>query len=326
MFNNKRILVSGGTGMVGRYLIDILKTHNPAQITSVSMDDSKIEGVKCVKVDLRYLDICEMICEGQDYVFHLAGIKGSPKMCAEKPYSFSVPMMLFNAAMIDAFRRSKAEWMLVTSSVGVYAPAKVFYEDDVWSTFPSENDKFAGWAKRMLELNVEAYNKEYGLNNISIVRPANVYGEWDNFNPETAMVIPSLIARVCGGENPLKVWGDGTAVRDFIHAHDVARGMIHCVEKGITEPVNLGSGEGVSIREIVKAVTDAYFVHTAKDIKVEYDTTKPSGDKIRKMDTSRAKKYGFVPSWDLRYGVLETMRWYLENKKDSEKRFDVFTK
>ena len=103
-------------------------------------------------------------------------------------------------------------------------------------TFPSPNDYFAGWANRMGELQAEAYKIEYGWNEIYIVRPANVYGPWDNFDPNNAMVIPSIIKRATDGENPLKVWGDGSAIRDFIHSRDCAKGMIQVFEKGITKP------------------------------------------------------------------------------------------
>jgi GDP-L-fucose synthase len=324
MFKDKRILITGGTGMVGRALIEILKTYGAKELVSVSMDDSTIDGVTCLKRDLRFLEEAMDICEDMDYIFHLAGIKGSPKMCAEKPYSFSVPMMQFNANMIEAFRMSNADAMLVTSSVGVYAPADIFYEDDVWKTFPSENDRFAGWAKRMLELNVEAYNKQYGGRPISIVRPANIYGRFDNFNPETAMVIPSLIARAFSDEKPLKVWGDGSVIRDFIHASDVARGMIHCVENGVVEPVNLGSGEGVTIKEIVQAIQTAVTTLTNNELEIEWDTTKPSGDAVRKMDTVRAKKYGFEATKNLYDGILDTVNWYLNNKELTSNRYDVF--
>ena len=326
MFKDSKILVSGGTVLIGRALIKLLQEYNPASITSVSMDNSKIDGVNCVKDDLRYLDVCTRLCHDKDYIFHLAGIKGSPKMCAEKPYSFSVPMIQFNANMVAAFKESSAKAMLVTSSVGVYSPAEVFFEDDVWKTFPSENDKFAGWAKRILELNVEAYNKEYGDRPISIVRPANVYGPWDNFNPETAMVIPSLIARICGGENPLTVWGDGSALRDFIHAKDVARGMVFCMENQITEPVNLGSGEGHTIAELVKYIQTSYEALTGNKVEVNWDLTKPTGDKKRLMDMARIYKYGFELSVDLYDGIQDAMAWYLENKENAGKRYDVFTK
>jgi GDP-L-fucose synthase len=205
---------------------------------------------KFIKVDLRYFNQCEAICDGMDYVFNLVGIKGSPKMCAEQPADFMVPMLQFNTNMMEAARRANVKWYLYTSSVGVYAPAEVFKEDDVLNTVPSPNDRFAGWAKRMGEMQAEAYSIQYGWNKVSIVRPANVYGAYDNFNPANAMVVPSLI-RKAQENDVLEVWGDGSTIRDFIHADDVALGMLFAVENQITQPINLGSGERYSIKEVV---------------------------------------------------------------------------
>ena len=230
-----------------------------------------------------------LACEDQDYVFNLIGIKGSPKMSREKPASFMVPMLMFNTAMMEAAMRSNVKWYLYTSSVGVYHPAEVFKEDDVWKTFPSENDKHPGWAKRIGELQAEAYKIQLGKDNISIVRPANVYGKWDNFDPENAMVIPSLINRIMSGESPLTVWGDGSPIRDFIYAGDCAEGMIHMVENGVTDPVNLGSGTGVSIKQIAETIRD---IHNPS-VKIDWDTSKPKGDARRLMDTTRAESFGF---------------------------------
>jgi GDP-L-fucose synthase len=196
----------------------------------------------------------------------------------------------------------------------------VFYEDDVWKTFPSVNDKFAGWAKRMGELQAEAYRIEYDWNDISIVRPANVYGTYDNFDPGNAMVIPSLIKRALDGEDPLVVWGDGSAIRDFIHARDVASGMLLVMEKEENRPVNIGSGVGCSIKEIV----DIIISNMKNKPKVVWDTSKPSGDKKRLMDITRAKSIGFKPDVPIEKGISEVMEWYQENKDIVEKRYNVF--
>ena len=173
----------------------------------------------------------------------------------------------------------------------------------------------------MGELQAEAYRIEYGWDKISIVRPANVYGPFDNFNPANAMVIPSLIQRAMGGESPLTVWGDGSPVRDFIHAKDVAQGMMLMVENGVNEPVNLGSGQGVSIRQIAEAVV----ANLATSTEIVWDTTKPAGDKIRLMDTTRASSHGFAPEIFLTEGIAETMEWYAENGDLADKRYNAFT-
>jgi len=214
------------------------------------------------------------------------------------------------------------ERYLFASSIGVYQPADMFREDDVWKTFPSPNDRFAGWAKRMAELQAEAYQIEYGWNGISIVRPANVYGPYDNFDPANAMVIPSLIRRAMEGESPLTVWGDGSPIRDFIHARDVARGMMITVEKGINKPINLGSGDGVSIREIVEKIVS----NLPDNRQVEWDITKPKGDALRLMDMSRAQDLiGFETKINLSDGIRETMDWYSNNLSDIDSRYNVFT-
>ena len=212
MFKNQKVLVTGGAGMVGRALVAKLLTLG-ANVTIADLHQpTDLEPeVNFVNKDLRYLHNCEEICSGQDYVFNIIGVKGSPKVCAEQPADFMIPMLQFNTNMMEAARKANVKWYLYTSSVGVYSPADVFYEDDVWKTFPSPNDKFAGWAKRVGELQAEAYSIQYGLNNISIVRPANIFGKYDNFNPVNSMVVPSLI-RKAQENDVLEVWGDGSPI------------------------------------------------------------------------------------------------------------------
>ncbi|MEK7517255.1 MAG: NAD(P)-dependent oxidoreductase [Patescibacteria group bacterium] len=321
-YKNKKILVTGGTGLIGRPLVRML-VESGAKVTVVSLDDPTRapKGIKFIRADLRELSNCITACKGKDIVFHLAGIKGSPVMTAKQPASFFVPTITFNTSMMEAARKQGVSRFLYTSSVGVYAPAEVFHEDDVWKTFPSENDKFAGWAKRMGELQAESYRIEYGWDKISIVRPANVYGPFDNFDPQTAMVIPSLIKRALDGENPLVVWGDGTPVRDFIYAEDVARGMMLAVQKGVNVPVNLGSGTGVTIKEIAETIAKL----VPGGVKIVWDISKPKGDAKRLMDMRRAKKLlGFKPKVSLEQGINKTIEWYLKNKENFGKRYNVF--
>lgn len=319
----KKVLVTGGTGLIGRPLVEKL-VNKEAQVTVVSLDDSSRvpQGVKFVRADLREFSNCMDVCEDQDIVFHLAGIKGSPKLSQKQPASFFVPTISFNTNMMEAARRQKVLRFLYTSSIGVYAQAEVFHEDDVWKTFPSENDRFPGWAKRMGELQAEAYKIEYGWDKISIVRPANVYGPYDNFDPKTAMVIPSLINRAMVGEDPLTVWGDGTPIRDFIYCEDVAEGMMLAVEKGINIPVNLGSGKGVTIKQIAEIIVKNV---PGGPVKIIWNKSKPKGDAKRLMDISRAKKLlGFKPKYSLEEGIKETIKWYMKNKDNLDKRYNAF--
>ena len=321
MFKNMKILVTGGTGLIGKPLVEMLLERG-AEVRIVSLDSpSRVNPhAEFMQLDLRYFDQCMKACEGVDFVFNLVGIKGSPAMTAKQPASFFVPTLQFSINMMEAARRQEVQKYLFTSSVGVYEPAEVFYEDSVWKTFPSPNDRFAGWAKRMGELQAEAYRIEHQWEDVYIVRPANVYGAWDNFDPRNAMVIPSLIKRAVDGENPMTVWGDGSAIRDFIHAKDCARGMIKVFEKGIKEPVNLASGTGVSIREIVEVLVK--LINPSPE--VLWDTSKPSGDHKRVLDTSRAESYGIKSEISLEEGILDTLEWYQANKEMVDNRYNAF--
>jgi GDP-L-fucose synthase len=321
-YKDKKVLVTGGTGMIGRQLVDLLVDRG-AEVSVVSLDPPTglPKSVKFVHGDLTEFAVCKALCTGMDYVFNLVGVKGSPKMCKEQPADFMVPMLQFNTNMMEAARLAQVKWYLYTSSVGVYQPAEVFKEDDVWSTFPSENDRFAGWAKRIGELQAEAYKIQYGWDCVSIVRPANVYGPYDNFDPENAMVIPSLIRKAYENDK-LEVWGDGSPIRDFIHSRDVALGMLHMVENEINVPVNLGSGEGIAIKEIVDIVVEK----CPKDLDVVWDTTKPTGDKRRILDSARAKEVGFETTISLSDGIEETIRWFEENRSMIDDRHNAFRK
>ncbi len=308
--------------MIGRQLVDLL-LEREAEVHIVSLDEPTglSDKVNFIKADLTYFDKCADACQGMDYVFNLVGVKGSPKMCQEQPADFMVPMLQFNTNMMEAARRANVKWFLFTSSVGVYHPAEVFREDDVWKTFPSKNDRFAGWAKRIGELQAQAYSIQYGWNCVSIVRPANVYGPYDNFDPENAMVIPSLIRKAFENDT-LEVWGDGSSIRDFIHSKDVALGMLYMVENGVTEPVNLGSGTGVTIKTVVEKVVQ----HCGKELKVEWDTTKPTGDERRVFDTTRAASHGFNLTVSIEEGIRDTIRWFRENREIVDLRHNAFTK
>lgn len=321
-YDRKNIVVTGGSGLIGIPLVKRL-VEMGAYVTVVSLDESPndFQGLDIIykKTDLRSFENCLEITVGVDIVFHLAGVKGSPLMAKEKPASFMVPTLMFNTAMMEASRLNGVKKFLYTSSIGVYGPSEVFYEDAVWQSFPSENDKFAGWAKRIGELQAHAYEIEHGWDKISIIRPANVYGPGDNFDIKNAMVIPSLIARIFSGENPIKVWGDGSAIRDFVFSDDVARAMLHVCEIGFNQPVNIGSGVGCSIRDLMVTL-QKYF----PDLKVEWDDSKPSGDKVRIMSTERLNNLGFSLETSLSDGLSKTISWYEKNHSTLKYRYNSF--
>ena len=304
-----KILITGASGMVGKHLVDMcLEKGYYVRGTDIRLDDRYLEekywgeNFDFFQVDLRDFDRCKVLVDDIDVVFQVAGVKGSPKRAAEQPNDYFTPMLQMNTNMAEAARLQGVDWYVYTSTVGVYQPAKVFKEDDVWKTFPSENDKYAGWVKRLGELQLDCFETHYGLKNYSIVRPANIYGEYDEFGEEST-VIASLVKK---GYNDklLSVWGDGTPIRDFIHAEDVARGILMSYENKITEPINLGSGDGVRIKDIASIVA----THYGKEI--EYDTTKPNGDNKRLMDMTRANSYGFYPEVDLETGIKRVIKYY----------------
>lgn len=318
MFKGQKVLVTGGAGMIGRELVQILlEKEADVYVADLKQPEDLKTKVTFVNVDLREFSSCLKICEGMDYVFNLVGIKCSPRVCIEEPAKIMGPMMQFNTNMLEAAMQQDVKWYLYTSTVGVYQPAEVLREDDVWSTQPSKNDWFGGWAKRMGELQCLAYQRQYGEGKCSIVRPANVYGSHDNFDLDSAMVVPSLIRKAFSNDK-LEVWGDGSAIRDFIHARDVARGMIFAVENKITEPLNLGSGDEISIKRIAEAVAKE------ASVEIEWDTSKPTGDARRVFDMSRAKEHGFTPKISIEEGVKETIQWYLQNKEVADAGKDVF--
>ncbi len=321
LFNGKNVLVTGGTGLIGKPLVDLLIGLG-ACVRIASLDSPQLANPRAEfhQVDLTHVDNCLKVTKDINFVFHLAGIKGSPAMAAQKPASFFYPTICFNTHMLEAARRNKVEKYLFTSTVGVYAPAEVLQEDSVWKSFPSENDRFAGWAKRMGELQLEAYRIEYGWKYLNCVRPANVYGPFDNFDPKNSMVIPALINRALTGENPFIVWGDGSAVRDFIYSEDCARGILQVFEKNPQQPVNLGSGTGISIKELVETLSELM----PQKLNVSWDTMKPSGDRMRILDSSRAKSLGFEATTSLRAGLEKTLAWFKDNQNSAGKRYNVF--
>ena len=317
---NKQVLVTGGSGMIGRQLVDLLLEEGAhVRVADLNEPVNMPSSILFCKADLKEYKRCREICYGMDVVFNLVGIKASPKVCLEQPADIMGPMLQFNTNMLEAAMKEKVEWYLYTSTVGVYQPAEILKEDDVWDTVPSRNDWYGGWAKRMGELQCEAYAVQRGENVCSIVRPANVYGPYDNFDTANAMVIPSLIRKAHENEK-LEVWGDGSSIRDFIHARDVAAGMIYAVKNQITEPLNLGSGDGVSIKTIAEIVAGEF------DKEIVWDTTKPKGDPKRVFDMSRATSYGFTPSVSIEQGIKETIKWFRENKEVIDRRYNVFHK
>jgi GDP-L-fucose synthase len=316
-FKNRNVVVTGGTGMIGREVVKIL-CDAKAKVKVVSLDDIVVdERAEHVKADLRDISVCKEVTNGIDFVFHIAGIKGSIEVTESKPASFFVPLLMFNTNILEASRINGVKKLVYTSSIGAYSSAEVFIETENRNGPPM--DMYPGWAKRMAELQINAYREQYGLD-WSVVRPCNVYGPGDNFDPDNAMVIPSLMMRIHKGEDPLLVWGDGSAIRDFAFSRDVAEGIILALCHSTRgDFVNLGSGEGITIKQLVETL------HSFLGFNYEFDTTKSPGFPKRVMDINRAKKWiNYNPSTSLIDGLKETWRWFQNHQDEFLKRKNYF--
>ena len=317
-FVGRNVLVTGGTGLIGRQVADILCGAD-AKVKIVSLDRIKVnDKAEHIFGDLTSFEFCQNITKDMDFVFHLAGIKGSVEVTEAKPASFFVPLLMMNTNVLEACRINEVQKVVYTSSIGAYASAEVFKETENLDGPPM--DMFPGWAKRMAELQIQAYKIQYNLNNFSVVRLCNVYGPGDNFDPDSAMVIPSLMYRIYHKEDPVIIWGDGSAIRDFAYSRDVAEGVILALYYG-TGPsfVNLGSGKGYSIKEVVETLNS--FI----DFNYKFDATKPSGFPKRIMDISLARKLiHYNPTTTLLDGLKETWDWYVKNQDEYSRRKNYF--
>lgn len=317
-FCGGNVLVTGGTGLIGRQIASILCDAG-ANVRLVSLDRVTVEErAEHVFGDLTDFSLCKELTRDTDFVFHVAGIKGSIEVTKAKPASFFVPLVMFNTNILEASRLNKVRKVVYTSSIGAYANAEVFREHENLDGPPM--DMFPGWAKRMAEMQIKAYRIQYGSESFSVVRPCNVYGPGDNFDPQSAMVIPSLMYRIYKKEDPVVVWGDGSAVRDFAYSRDVAEGTILALHHGTGgDFVNLGSGGGCSIRELVETLRQFL------DFRFEFDASKPVGFPKRVMDISRARALiDYNPTTSLLDGLKETWSWFTTHQSEHLQKKNYF--
>lgn len=313
-YKSKKILVAGGTGMIGTCLVNKLLQYG-CEITIASLESrgyaEKIfeKKVKFIQTDLTDFENCLKVTKKQDLVFNLLCNKGS---IGQKTASFIVPMLRYQTNLMDAAFRNEVKAFLFTSSINAYPQSdKPKIEDSVWDGQPRQGDRIPGLAKRIGEVQAESYMIEYGWEAPKIVRPANVYGPYDDFRSETGQVVSALIGRMANGEDPVKVWGDGSAVRDFVFVDDVAEGMLMILEKApACVPINIGSGKGVTIKKLAQIIASNF----PNKPKLSWDINKPTGDPVRVLSMERAKKLlGFKAKTPLEEGIKKTVEWYLKN-------------
>lgn len=306
-----RILVTGATGLIGRALVDRLLSAG-ARVRTTSRRpppaDFPTDRVEHSVGDLMDRSFAERVVDGMDGLFHLAGRRGSVGIQIKQGATMLAENVMICFNVLEAARRANVRRILYTSTVTVYPSMEVYREDKVWSGNPAPGNQYVAWAKRMAEKLIEAQEVQYGSANTVIVRPVNTFGPHDDFNPHSALVVPALIIRALSGEDPFVVWGDGSAVRDFLYVSDVVDGILLAFEKGVGKGAfNIGSGRACSVRELVTIVLEK----TGRKPQIVWDTSKPAGEARKVADITKAREVlGFEPKVDLGTGIAKTVEWY----------------
>ena len=315
IFRGKKILVAGGTGLVGQQLVPKLINFG-AKVFVASLDDKSLVNHKIenfYNLNLMNLDNCIKITKDKEIVFNLLGVTGSPKINIEKPASFMMSNIYCAINLLMAAQISKVKKYLYTSTYGVYAHSTIMKEDDVWKTFPSENDKFAGWAKRIGELQIEAFKIEYNFESLHIVRPANIYGPYDKFDLEHSHVFGASITKVPHCTNgEVTIWGDGSEERDLLYVSDLVDFIKLAIKKQKTPfgLFNVGFGSSIKISDLVKKIINL----SGNNILVKNDPSKPTIKTQLALDYGKAKRLlGWEPKVSLDEGILKTMDWHRSN-------------
>lgn len=305
----KRVAVTGGAGFLGGFVVEGLARRGvaPFVVRSREYDLVTLEGVRRMYDDAR-----------PDVVIHLAAVVGGIGANRESPGRFFHDNLMMGVQLIEEARRRGLAKFVQVGTVCAYpkhCPVP-FREDDLWSGYPEETNAPYGVAKKALLVQLQAYRQQYGLAGIFLL-PVNLYGPRDHFDPRVSHVIPALIKKVVdaqeSGAEEITCWGDGTPTREFIHAEDAAEGILLATERyDHADPVNLGSGEEVSIAELVRQVCQA----CGWSGRVRWDTSQPNGQPRRRLDTTRAlERFGFAARKPFREGLAETVAWYREARK-----------
>jgi nucleoside-diphosphate-sugar epimerase len=316
-WNNKKVLVAGGAGFIGSYLVEMLVDEGAKVTVADNLSRGRLENLSGVtgrisfhNVDLRYLSRCEEDCSGQDVVLNLAapafGVEYSMKHHGEM--LTDVVSIGFN--LLEAARRHNVRRFLVVSSSCVYPDDAVVptKEEEASRGVPETVNIGYGWGKRMVELQGQYYAREYGME-IAIARPFNGYGPRESLEPEKAHVMPALIQKVLRGDDPVIVWGSGYQTRSFVHGKDLALGLKLITEHyAVADPVNVGHDRETTIRELIEQILRI----TGKNPQVVFDTTKPEGAKRKSADVTKLKEItgGFAPQITLDEGLEEMISYF----------------
>jgi GDP-L-fucose synthase len=305
---NKRILVTGGAGFLGRQVIE--------QLCQSGADPEKITVPRSREYDLRLWENNQRVVDQQDIIIHLAAHVGGIGLNREKPAELFYDNLMMGTQLIHAAYQAGVEKFVCIGTICAYpkfTPVP-FREDDIWNGYPEETNAPYGVAKKALLVQLQAYRQQYDFNGIYLL-PVNLYGPEDNFDPGSSHVIPALIRKVheaqIQGAKQLPVWGDGSPTREFLYSEDAARGIVMGTQLyNDSEPVNLGTGHEISIRDLITLICELMEF----DGEIVWETDKPNGQPRRCLDTERAKQaFNFTAQVSFEQGLKNTIEWYRQN-------------
>ena len=309
-WSHQRVLVTGGKGFLGSALVRLLREKG---CTEIEIPRSKTQ-------DLRSLQNCRRATRHKDLVFHLAANVGGIGYNQEKPGELFYDNITMGVQVMEAAREAGVKKVIALGTICSYpcfSPIP-FREQNIWDGYPEETNAPYGLAKKMLLVQSQAYRKQYDFNSI-VIFPTNLYGPGDKFDPRHSHVIPALIRKIHDamslGQDRVVVWGDGSPTREFLYVDDAARGLVMAAESyNSSDPVNIGSGEEVSIRQLTEMLSKILRFQGS----IEWDTSRPNGQPRRKVDSSRAfDEFGFKAQIPLHDGLKRTVDWYNQQQSSS---------